>query len=513
MMTRATTNEAPGAKAGRREWIGLAVIALPCLLYSMDLTVLHLAVPSLTADLQPTAAQLLWIVDIYGFLIAGLLVTMGTLGDRIGRRRLLMIGAVAFGVTSVIAAFSTSPGMLIAARAMLGIAGATLAPSTLSLIRNMFLDEKERTFAVGIWAASFSVGAGIGPLVGGILLQYFWWGSVFLIAVPVMVLLLAAAPRFLPEFRDPQAGRIDLFSALLSLSAVLMIIYAVKQFAEGHGGWQPAALVLGGLAVGALFVRRQFTLPYPLIDVQLFRIPTFRGAVLTNMLTTFAAFGTFLFVAQYFQLVVGLSPLQAGLWTLPSSAGFIIGSLAAPAIVARFDRNWVITGGLALAAIGIAALALVTVIPPMVAIVGGSLTYALGLAAVATLTTDLIIGSAPPERAGSASSVSETAAELGGALGIAFLGSLGAAVYRASMAGDIPAGIPAEAAEAAEATLGGAAAVAAQLPEPAAAALLDAGRDAFTNALQASALLSTLVVIGLAFLAFRLVSSRNPAAS
>src|SRR6188474_2903990 len=191
-------------RAGRREWLGLAVIALPCVLYSMDLTVLELAVPRLSADLKPTAAQLLWILDIYGFLVAGSLITMGTLGDRIGRRRLLMIGAAAFGVASVIAAFSTSAEMLIATRALLGLAGATLAPSTLSLIRNMFLDQQQRTVAIGIWISSYSVGAAIGPLVGGILLEHFWWGSVFLIGVPVMVLLLVVGPMLLPEFRDPE---------------------------------------------------------------------------------------------------------------------------------------------------------------------------------------------------------------------------------------------------------------------------------------------------------------------
>jgi DHA2 family multidrug resistance protein-like MFS transporter len=231
-------------KATRRDWIGLAVIALPCMLYSMDLTVLNLAVPHLTAELRPSSAQLLWIVDIYGFLVAGSLVTMGTLGDRIGRRRLLMIGAAAFGVASVLAAFSTSAEMLISTRALLGIAGATLAPSTLSLIRNMFLDSQERTFAIGVWVTSYSIGGAVGPLVGGILLQYFWWGSVFLIGVPVMVLLLLAAPVLLPEFRDPDAGRLDVGSAILSLAAVLGVIYGLKRMAESGPGWLPAAAIV-----------------------------------------------------------------------------------------------------------------------------------------------------------------------------------------------------------------------------------------------------------------------------
>src|SRR5688500_3884930 len=210
-----TAAEAP--KAGRREWIGLAVLALACVVYAMDLTVLHLAVPSLSADLQPTSAQLLWIIDIYGFMVAGALITMGTLGDRIGRRRLLLIGAVAFSLASLLAAFSTSAEMLIASRALLGIAGATIAPSTLSLIRNMFQDPGQRTFAIGIWVTAFSLGGAIGPIVGGALLEFFWWGSVFLLAIPVMGLLLVLGPFLLPEYKDPDAGRLDLFSAALSL--------------------------------------------------------------------------------------------------------------------------------------------------------------------------------------------------------------------------------------------------------------------------------------------------------
>src|ERR671915_907422 len=194
-----SANEA--SRAGRREWVGLAVLALACLLYAMDLTVLNLAVPELSADLRPTSVQLLWIVDIYGFVVAGSLITMGTLGDRIGRRRLLMIGAAAFGVASVLAAFSTSAGMLIATRAVLGVAGATLAPSTLSLIRNMFLDPRQRTQAIGVWITSFSVGGAVGPLAGGVVLGVFLGGAVFLPAVPGMGLLLVLGPRFLPGYR------------------------------------------------------------------------------------------------------------------------------------------------------------------------------------------------------------------------------------------------------------------------------------------------------------------------
>ena len=277
-------------RAGRREWIGLAVIALPCLLYSMDLTVLHLAVPALTADLQPSSAQLLWIIDIYGFFVAGSLITMGTLGDRIGRRRLLLIGAAAFGIASVLAAFSTSASMLIATRALLGVAGATVAPSTLSLIRNLFLDPGQRSIAIGVWITAYSLGGVLGPFVGGAMLEFFWWGSVFLIAVPVMVLLLAVAPFLLPEFKDPGAGRLDIASAFLSLVAVLAVIYGLKHLAQNGLDWVPAVTIAFGIAVGWVFVQRQKTLDDPLIDLRLFRLRAFNAAVATNNLAFLVMF-------------------------------------------------------------------------------------------------------------------------------------------------------------------------------------------------------------------------------
>ena len=344
------------SKAGRREWIGLAVIALPCAVYSMDLTVLNLALPRLSEDLEPSSSQLLWIVDIYGFLVAGLLITMGTLGDRIGRRRLLLIGAAAFGIASVLAALSTSAEMLIAARALLGVAGATLAPSTLALIRNIFADPKQRTFAIGVWITSFSAGAAIGPLIGGLMLESFSWGSVFLLAVPVMALLLVLGPRLLPEFSDPDAGRLDLTSAAASLVAVLAVIFGLKQIAQDGVTWIAVAAIVGGLAAGGGFVRRQGRLADPLIDLRLFRLPAFSGALAANTLGFFVNFGIAVFLAQYLQLVLGLSPLEAGLWTMPWAAGFIVGSMLTPMIVSRISSASAITGGLVLAGSGFALL-------------------------------------------------------------------------------------------------------------------------------------------------------------
>jgi DHA2 family multidrug resistance protein-like MFS transporter len=474
------------------------VIALPCLLYAMDLTVLNLALPSLSAELQPTSAQLLWIVDIYGFLVAGALITMGTVGDRIGRRRLLLIGAAAFGIGSVLAAFSTSATMLIATRALLGLAGATVAPSTLSLIRNMFLDPRQRTVAVGVWVSSYSVGAAIGPFVGGLLLERFWWGSVFLASVPVMVLLLVLGPILLPEYKDPRAGRVDLISAALSLLCVLTVIYGLKQVAENGWGTVPGAAILVGVALGILFARRQRTLAHPLIDLRLFAVPAFSAALAAYTLGTFVAFGVFVFIGQYLQLVLGLSPFRAGLWTTPFGGAFIIGSMLTPLLARRMRPSFVIAGGLALSAVGFGALTQVSGASALAVLVTGFVIYALGIAPVTTLATDLIIGSAPPQRAGAASAISETGAELGGALGIAILGSIGASVYRGAMAGAVPTGIAPEAMAAARDTLGGASAVAARLPPELGAELLRAARAAFTQAMESTAMISAVLVLAMA---------------
>ena len=498
-MTSTPTN-APPAKAGRREWIGLSVLALACLLYVMDLTVLHLAVPSLSADLKPSSAQLLWIIDIYGFMVAGFLVTMGTLGDRIGRRKLLLMGAAAFGLVSLLAAFSVSAEMLIVSRALLGIAGATLAPSTLSLIFSMFQDPGERSRAIAVWISAFSAGSAIGPVLGGVLLESFWWGSVFLLALPVMALLLVLGPIVLPEYKDPNAGRLDLLSAGMSLVAVLTVIFGLKQIAQDGITVVPVATILVGVVVGALFVRRQLSLADPMIDVRLFRIPSFSAALAVNFLTIFVAIGYFLFVAQYLQLVVGLSPLEAGLWSLPSAIGFIVGSNVAPRIVARVRPAWIIGAALGVAAVGLAVLTRVGGSDGLAYVVVASVIISLGLAPVFGLTTELIVGSAPPERAGAASGISETGAELGGALGISILGSIGVAIYRGEVS-DLPAGIPADAAVVARDTLGGAVGVARELPAQIGAALLDVAQDAFVSGMQVAAGLSVVVAIGVAIVA------------
>jgi DHA2 family multidrug resistance protein-like MFS transporter len=497
-------------KAGRRQWIALGVLALPCLLYSMDLTVLHLAVPKLSADLRPSSAELLWIIDIYGFLVAGSLITMGTLGDRIGRRRLLMIGAAAFAAASVVAACSRSAGMLIATRALLGLAGATIAPSTLSLIRNMFLDPRQRTTAVGIWITSYSVGGAIGPLVGGVLLERFWWGSVFLIALPVMALLLVVAPRLLPEYRDPDAGRPDLPSAGLSLLAVLAVIFGLKRIAQDGLAVGPLLIIAGGVATGAIFVRRQLRLRDPLLDLRLFAAPAFTASLATYGLSILFLFGSFLFLPQYLQLVLGMSPFAAGLWTLPWALAFVVGSMVTPPLVRRISPASLMAGGLVFASLGFLMFTRLDRSTTFATFALGSMIFSLGMSPVFTLTTDLIIGSAPPERAGAASAISETSAEFGGALGIAVFGSIGVAVYRAGMANAVPAAVGATVAAAARGTLGGAVAAARALPAGVGAQMTATAQLAFVRGLQLCAGISAAGSLALAALVL-LTLRRRPA--
>ena len=494
-------------RATRREWIGLAVIALPCLVYSMDLTVLNLAIPTLAAELKPSAGQLLWIIDIYGFMVAGFLMTMGTLGDRIGRRRLLLCGAAAFGVASAVAAFASTAEELILMRALLGIAGATLAPSTLSLITVMFTDERERSFAISMWVASFSAGGILGPLIGGVLIEWFHWGSVFLIAVPVMVMLLACGPWLLPEYKAPKAGRIDLLSALLSLGAVLGVIYGIKHGSEYGWGAQAIGALLGGFALAAVFIRRQGQLADPMIDLSLFRRGAFSASLAINLGGVLFMFGSFIYVAQYFQLVAGLSPLEAALASLPSAVAFTVASFLTPPLAARFRPVILITGGMALAGVGFFWMALA---PALEQIIAATVLFSMGFTPVITLTTGMIVGAAPPERTGAASAMSETAVELGGALGIAFLGSLGAALYRAGMQGITVPGVSTDGVAAMKSTLGGALGVAAGLRADQAAPLLDHARAAFMDGFVAVAWLSIVGMVAAAAVALSLLREVKP---
>jgi DHA2 family multidrug resistance protein-like MFS transporter len=390
--------------------------------------------------------------------------------------------------------------LLIVARALLGVAGATLAPSTLSLIRNMFLDPRQRTIAIGVWTTSYSVGAALGPLLGGVMLEHFWWGSVFLLGVPVMLALLVLGPLLLPEYREPNAGHPDLLSAALSLGAVLFAIYGMKAWAKDGVGALPAASITAGLLLGAVFLRRQQRLADPLLDLRLFRVPAFSVSLATFTLTSLVVFGFYVFTAQYLQLVLGLSPLKAGLWMLPGSCSVILGSLLAPAIVRRVQPAYVIGGALALCTLGFSLLTQIAECGLMGLVGGWSIVY-LGLGPVYTLGTDLIVGAAPPERAGAAAALSETSSEFGGALGIAALGSFGTAIYRGSLANADLGTVSPQAREAARETLGGAAALAKELDGPAGQRVLGAAREAFLRSMGHTALICALVSAAIALMA------------
>jgi DHA2 family multidrug resistance protein-like MFS transporter len=430
--------------AGRREWLGLAVLLLPTLLVALDMTALFLALPRLSAELGASRIQQLWITDSYGFLVAGFVITMGTLGDRIGRRRLLLVGAAGFMVMSLVGAYATSPEVLIAARALQGVAGATLMPSTLALISSMFTDERQRGRAIATWATCQFAGGALGPVVAGVLLQHFWWGSVFLMAVPMLGLLLILGPVLLPEFRNPDAGRIDPRSVALSLAAVLPVVYGLKQLTVD--GVQNLTVPLGAIVVGAgfgvVFARRQLRLAAPLLDLRLLRNPAFTSVLIGLMLAGIAMAGCGLMVTQYLQTVLGFGPLAAALLFAPMGIGVAIGTLTAPMLAQRMATRTAITGGLCVSVLGCLAVAAAHGALALPLVIVGITVLALGTGPLFALGTGLVVGSVPPERAGSAASMSETSNYLGGSLGIAVLGSIGAAVYRLNL----PAGAVAPAA-------------------------------------------------------------------
>ncbi|GLU49079.1 MFS transporter [Nocardiopsis ansamitocini] len=478
--------------AGPRAWAALAVLTLPVLLISVDMTVLGFAVPFLSEELRPSGTQLLWIIDIYAFMLAGLLVTMGTLGDRIGRRRLLMIGSAGFGLASLLAAYSPSSEVLIAARALLGLAGATLMPSTLSLLRNIFLDPRQRLMAIAVWGTMFSGGAALGPILGGWLLEHFHWGSVFLINLPVMALILVLTPILVPEFRDPAPGRYDLPSAALSLLAILPVVYGVKKIAANGPTLLALASIALGLTLGWVFVRRQLSLESPMLDMRLFAIRTFSVSIATNLMVVFAMVSSLFFLTQYIQLVLGITPLKAGLLLLPGLTLAVVGHLVAVVLARRLTLGTMIVMGLSLTATGFLALTQLPLEGGTVLVMGAFALVGFGVGISETLTNDAIITAAPPERAGAASAVSETAYELGGALGVAVLGSLLTGVYRLELAA-VP-GVDAASMDGARETLGAAAVISEEIGGPVGENLLATAQIAFTDGIHATSLVGGLIV-------------------
>ncbi|WP_182546028.1 MFS transporter [Halosaccharopolyspora lacisalsi] len=488
-MTRTT----PVPSTTNKQWFALATLLLPVLLVSVDNTVLGFAVPELSRELRPTGSQLLWIIDIYSLMLAGLLVTVGTLGDRIGRRRLLLIGAAGFGAASILAAFSSSAGMLIAARALQGVAGATLMPSTLSLIRNIFPDSRTRTTAIAAWTATFAGGAAFGPVLGGWLLGHFWWGSVFLINAPVAVLLLIVGPMLIPESRDPAPGRYDVPSAALSLLALLSLVFGIKQLAEHGGSATATAAMIVAVCTTVLFVRRQHRIPAPMLDMQLFANSRFGVAVVSNLLAVFVMVGGLFFITQYLQLVLNLNPLEAGLVLLPGLVLSIPASLVTVRLLRRIRLAELVGASMLCSTLGYLVMTLLPVDGGIGLVVIAFVLTGTGAGIAETATNDVIMSAVPASKAGGASAISETGYELGAAMGTAILGSFLNLIYRSGF-GSAPADVTESAQETAHDTLGGAMAVAADLPPAQASALREAAVHAFTHGVHLTSLLGAAIM-------------------
>lgn len=491
--------------AGRKEWVALGVLVLPLLLVSMDITVVYFGLPTISAELGATGTQQLWMADIYGFALAGMLLTMGYLGDLIGRRRLLLIGAATFALASLTAAFAVNPEMLVAARLFQGLGGATLLPSTLALVSNMFSDRSQRRTAIAIWAIGMSTGSAIGPVVGGLLLEHFWWGSIFLVNIPVLALLFVLAPVLVPEFRRPRSevGRFDVVSSLLSLVAILTTIWSIKELAVGGVDALHLGVLVVGLALTAVFVRRQLRLEQPMIDPRLFAQRGFGPAISLGLIAFLCLIGFSLFVTQYLIVVLGLSPLVAALWTLPPP---VLTMVVAPFAVIMANRGTVrpaflVAGAFVLAALGFVCMTQVSAGRDLAFVVAGATAIGVGSAIVLTLVTDLVVAVAPPEKAGSVSALTQTFQELGGALGIALFGTVGAVVYGRLVAADIPADVPEAARQAAGRTLGAAESVAAQLGGATGDRLRAVAHLAFTSSMHVVAVVGALVAVATAVFA------------
>ncbi|MCP3816794.1 MFS transporter [Streptomyces sp. A3M-1-3] len=497
-------------RAGRREWTAFTVLLLPLLLVSMDVSVLYFAIPAISRELDPSATQQLWIFDIYAFALAGLLITMGSLGDRIGRRKLLLIGATAFGIASIGAAYAQSAEMLIAARALLGIGGATLMPSTLALVRNMFQDDKQRTQAIGIWSGAMAGGIALGSVMSGIMLDHFWWGSVFLVNVPAMLLLLVLVPVLVPEFKDPAPGRFDLLSVPLSMGAVLPVVYGLKEIAAEGLGTGRALSIAAGLAIGYVFVRRQRGRADAMISRDLFQGRGFGSGIALNTIAMFAMMGSAYFTTQHLQSVLGMGTMEAALWSLAPSLAVGVAAPTAATVGQKVNRAYVIAAGFLVAATGFAVLTF-TGTDSMWVLLAGAAVIGCGIVTVMTLVSDLALGAAPAEKAGSAASLLETGQEFGGALGMAVLGSIGTAVYRRDIADNAPAGIPADALDTVRETLGGATVVAERLGGKAGETVLEVARAAFVHGMQFAALGSAVLLVAAAVLAATLLRKSGSA--
>ncbi|QAY73432.1 MFS transporter [Agromyces protaetiae] len=499
-------------QATSKSWAGLAVLVLPLLLITIDGTVLILGLPAISAELRPTGVEQLWMIDVYSLVLAGLLVAMSTVGDRFGRRRNLLIGAVVFVTASVVGALATAPWMLIASRALLGVGGAIMMPSTLSLVRNMFLDRQQRRYAMAVWAAMASVGAAVGPILGGWVIETFGWQAAFLMNIPVMLLLLALGPLLLPESRNPELRKIDVLSVVFSFVGMIGVVFAIKSLTGGKDIVLGAVVLVVGLVGVVAFVRRQMRLPTPLMDVRMFKVRYFRGAVVADLLSIFAMVGSLVALVQHLQLVLGLNALHASLWLLPQAVLAAGAAFLAAMLVKRFLPANVIGAGLLIATAGFALTLFLTPTSSPALVATALALVSLGAGMGLSLSNDIIMSSVAPERAGQAAATSETAYEIGTTLGTAVLGGVLVAWYsRVVSAGTDALDLGAGLAERASSTMAEALLVAAEVGGRTGAEILELTKSAFTEAITVTGIAGAGVMVVAAVWA--LVTLRGAAAN
>ncbi|WUW24983.1 MFS transporter [Streptomyces sp. NBC_01463] len=487
------------AADGANRWVVLVVLCLSLLLVALDATVLHVAVPAVTEDLRPSAVGLLWIVDAYPLVCASLLILFGTLGDRVGRRRILLLGYALFGVASAVAALADSAGVLIAARAMLGVGGAMIMPATLSILRQVFPDRRERAVAIGVWTAVAAVGAATGPVIGGFLVEHFWWGSVFLINIPLMALILPVARVLLPESRGSADGPWDVFGALMAAAGVLGVVLGVKRAGTGEGLLGPGTLVplLAGAALLTAFVRRQRRRTHPLIDIGMFARPAFSTAVGCIVLAMLALVGLELIAVQYLQLVLDLSPLETGLRLLPLTFAAMAAGATGSYTLRRIGPRRMVGWGFVLTAVAVLMLTAMGQHDRPGLLTASFVILGFGLQSTLFGAYESMLSEAPADRAGGAAAIGETSYQLGAGMGIALLGSVMNAAYTPGLAGLPKEGVPASAGAAASHSLGEAYQVAAQLGGPLGTVLRSTARDAFIGGLHITLLVSAgLLLLG-----------------
>ncbi len=491
----------------RRQIAALAALSSAVFLVAVDGTVLSIAVPQITEQLNPTYTQVLWVGDIYSFMLAGLLVTMGNVGDRIGRKRLLIFAAIGFGIMSVAAALATDPNLLIAARALQGMAGAGLMPPTLALIRTVFTDTRQRTKAIGFWSAAGSAGASVGPSLAGFLLEHYYWGSVLLINVPVVMFIVGVGAWALPESRGDAKQPIDVTSIVLSTFGILLAVFGITELAHrGFAQWEAYVGLAIAIPLLLVFARRQFRLKVPLLDFGLFRIPAFSAAVLAQFSVVFAVTGALFFLPIFFQAVAGYSPLRTGLSLLPVSLVSMVVAPQTGRLLRRFGARRVLLTGMTCSSVGLIAVGPLAAMPYWTMVIPLAM-LGFGIATVLTTAADLVLKVAPPARVGAATGVSETSFELGTAMGIALMGSLLTMSYQWLL--NLPAGTPPDAASATAESISQVPEAIAGLPADQAAGILAAASEAFTSGIMITAIVAGLLLSLGAVAAARTIPARG----